>query len=66
MMCLPAISVLASKGTMQDTGRLDKIFYYLQATKEFVMKFKCGGEIYFEAYVGRFMTTVMAKQVLFS
>lgn len=54
MMCLPAISVLASKvykATEQDRGRLDRIFHYLNATKDMVMKFKCGGKVSFEAYV---------------
>ena len=54
MMCLPAVSVLASKvkkATGQDRGRLDRVFYYLFATKDMVMKFKCGGSISFEAFV---------------
>lgn len=54
MMCLPAISVLASKvtkATVQDRDRLDRIFQYLYATRDMVMRFKCGGVVNFEAYV---------------
>lgn len=54
MMCFTANSVLASKigkATRQDRDRLDRIFHYLYATRDMVMRFRCGGSVDFLAYV---------------
>ena len=48
MMCLPAISVLASKvgkATNQDRERLDRILDYLRSTKEMTLILQCGGNM---------------------
>ena len=62
MMTLTAVSVLASRvnvATHQDREKLDRVFSYLAYSRDIVMKFKCGGTVNFEVYVGASWATHM-------
>ena len=53
-MILPAVSVLASRvnnPNMKDSHKLDKVFAYLNCTKDVVVKYKCDVDINLEAYI---------------